>query len=284
MTEYEICWIPLPKTNLEQHFQTVERPRRRNSRVGAAPKAFDPQPPRAFSYSVRQPDANKESKRAAALEAVQNVESGMTVGLGTGSTAALAIEELGRLQNTGALQCDYCATSYQSMQLAREAGLRVFPVESFDSLDVSIDGADEVDPALNLIKGGGAAHTLEKIVHSLSSKFVCVIDGSKLVTTLGERTPVPLEILPQAINVVRHELDRLGAREVSLRMALRKDGPVITDHGNFVLDVRFDSFHAEAMEKELNSISGVVENGIFARCRPTFVIVGESSGVRRLEG
>ena len=169
------------------------------------------------------------------------------------------------------------------MQLAREAGLRVFPVESFDTLDISIDGADEVDPALNLIKGGGAAHTLEKIVHTLSACFICVVDGSKLVSRLGERTPVPLEVLPQAINVVRHELERLGAREVSLRMALRKDGPVITDHGNFVLDVRFDSFHAEAMEKELNSISGVVENGIFAKCRPAFVIVGESSGVKILE-
>ena len=231
---------------------------------------------------MRQPDANKESKRLAALEAVKHVKSGMSVGLGTGSTAALAIEELGRLQYAGELDCDYCATSYQSMQLARQAGLRVFPVENFDSLDVSLDGADEVDPALNLIKGGGAAHTLEKIVHSLSSHFVCVVDGSKLVSTLGERTAVPLEILPQAINVVQHALERLGAREVSLRMALRKDGPVITDHGNFVLDVRFDSFHAEGMEKELNSISGVVENGIFARCRPALVIVGETAGVRVL--
>ncbi len=232
---------------------------------------------------MRQPDANKESKHLAALEAIKHVKDGMSVGLGTGSTAALAIEELGRLQNTESLNCDYCVTSYQSMQLAREAGLRVFPVESFDALDISIDGADEVDPALNLIKGGGAAHTLEKIVHTLSACFICVVDGSKLVSRLGERTPVPLEVLPQAINVVRHELERLGAREVSLRMALRKDGPVITDHGNFVLDVRFDSFHAEAMEKELNSISGVVENGIFAKCRPAFVIVGESSGVKILE-
>ncbi|MBR33233.1 MAG: ribose 5-phosphate isomerase A [Spirochaetaceae bacterium] len=232
---------------------------------------------------MRQPDANKESKRLAALEAVRHVKDGMAVGLGTGSTAALVIEELGRLQNTESLNCDYCVTSYQSMQLALEAGLKVFPVETFQSLDISIDGADEVDPALNLIKGGGAAHTLEKIVHSLSSSFICVVDGSKLVSKLGERTPVPLEVLPQAINVVRHELDRLGAREVSLRMALRKDGPVITDHGNFVLDVRFESIHPEAMEKELNSISGVVENGIFAKCRPSEVIVGESSGVRTLK-
>lgn len=232
---------------------------------------------------MRQPDANKESKHLAALEAIKHVKNGMSVGLGTGSTAALVIEELGRLQNTESLNCDYCATSYQSLQLARQAGLKVYAIESFQSLDLSIDGADEVDPALHLIKGGGAAHTLEKIVHSLSTTFVCVVDGSKLVSRLGERTAVPLEVLPPAINVVQHELERLAAREVSLRMALRKDGPVITDHGNFILDVRFDSFHPEAMEKELNSISGVVENGIFARRRPEFVIVGESAGVRVLE-
>jgi ribose 5-phosphate isomerase A len=218
--------------------------------------------------------ASLEGKRRAGEEAARRVQSGMKVGLGTGSTTAFAIAELGRRVREEGLKIECCVTSFSSQNLAIEAGLRPLPVESFDRLDISIDGADEVDPQLRLIKGGGAAHTREKIVHALSSLFLCIVDPSKLVSQLGAFR-VPVEFLPVSLKLVQHELEKLGG-ECALRMAVRKDGPVVTDNGNLIFDVAFGAFDAEQLEKEINSIPGVIENGIFARYRPNEVIVGDS--------
>lgn len=219
-------------------------------------------------------NANADGKRRAGEEAARRVQSGMAVGLGTGSTTAFAITELGRRVRDEGLQIECCVTSFSSQNLALQAGIRPLPVESFDRLDISIDGADEVDPQLRLIKGGGAAHTREKIVHALSSEFLCIVDPSKLVSQLGAFR-VPVEFLPVSLKLVERELGKLGG-DCSLRMAVKKDGPVVTDNGNLVFDVAFPPFDADLLEKEINTIPGVLENGLFARYRPSEVIVGES--------
>jgi ribose 5-phosphate isomerase A len=169
------------------------------------------------------------------------------------------------------------------MLIARQAGLKIFPVSYFSQIDLSIDGADEVDLSLRLIKGGGAAHTNEKIVHAMSSKFLCVVDPSKLVSQLGEKFAVPIEVIEHAVEFVKVELSNAGASGIVIRSAVKKDGPVITDNGNFIIDARFTNFDPESLESKLNNIPGVVDNGIFAKYRPHEVIIGESTGVRTMK-
>ncbi|HEY9845979.1 MAG TPA: ribose 5-phosphate isomerase A, partial [Candidatus Caenarcaniphilales bacterium] len=141
----------------------------------------------------------------------------------------------------------------------------------------AIDGADEVDPQHNLIKGGGAAHTREKVVDSLAAQFIVVVDSSKLVERLGSTFPVPVEVLPMAIAPVTQAIGKLGGKP-ELRMGVKKDGPVITDQGNMVLDVMFDSIDNPAeLEKTLNNIPGVLENGLFVGLTD-LVLVGELQG------
>jgi ribose 5-phosphate isomerase A len=147
--------------------------------------------------------------------------------------------------------------------LARENEIPILPLAEAESLDLVVDGADEVDPALNLIKGGGAAHTREKIVASMAKEFIVVVDSRKLVDQLGSRFPVPVEILPNAYRSVIPSLRSLGG-EPTLRMAVQKAGPVITDQGNFVIDVRFDRIdQPKDLERELNNLPGVLDNGLF---------------------
>lgn len=214
---------------------------------------------------IRNAGAESALKEQAALRAASLVKSGQRVGLGTGSTTLFVIRELGRRRREEGLDIECAATSFQSALLAREQNLPLYPLQSFRELDISLDGADEIDPALRLIKGGGAAHTLEKIVHALSRRFIVVVDHTKKVSRLGEKFAVPLEIIPESLGLVEHRLRQLGAEEVALRKAMRKDGPVISDNGNLILDARFQITDPESLERDLNSIPGVVENGIFAR-------------------
>lgn len=226
-----------------------------------------------------------EFKKEAALRAAALVESGQKVGLGTGSTAAFAIEELGRRVREEGLKIACYATSFSAAVLAQEAGLTVLPTDTVEEIDISIDGADEIDPRLNLIKGGGAAHTREKIVHALSRRFVVVADVSKLVDRLGSGFAVPLEVLPQALGLVHKRLLALGAAAVDVRMAVKKDGPVISDQGNLILDARFAVEDPRALETDLNSIPGVVENGIFSplSVNVTGAYIGGPDGVDYIE-
>ncbi len=223
---------------------------------------------------MKNTNTNLNLKEDAALKALQFVKDHITIGLGTGSTTAIFIKLLGEKIQKENLDVLCCTTSYQSFLLAKEYHIKVVPIQYFDEIDISVDGADEVDPQFNLIKGGGAAHTLEKIVHSMSKNFICIVDPSKKVSHLGEKFFVPVEIIPEAVEVVKKKLFTLNAKEVNLRMAQKKDGPVVTDNGHLILDVKFENFQPEELEIKINAIPGVVENGIFALYKPNILIVG----------
>ena len=209
-------------------------------------------------------DVQTRMKRLVAQAAVQRVESGMILGLGSGSTAALFIEELGRRWQAGDVTGIVgVPTSFQAAQLAQQYGIPQITLNEIDHIDLAIDGADEVDPAKNLIKGGGACHTREKLVDSRARTFVVVVDASKLSDTLGASFPLPVEVLPEAYRQVMTALQALGSTP-ELRMAVRKAGPVVTDQGNLVIDAKFDAITAPAeLERTINAIPGVLENGLF---------------------
>ena len=178
-------------------------------------------------------------KQRVGVEASRMVTDGAIVGLGTGSTSAFAIEELGRRIRDEGMSILGIPTSFSAALLARKHGIPVRTLDDVDHIDIAIDGADEVDPAKNLIKGGGAAHTREKVIDYLAKLFVVVVDESKLVNRLGESFPVPVEVIPMAISPVMRRLEILGGQPV-IRLAEKKDGPIISDQGNFIVDVRFD--------------------------------------------
>lgn len=215
-------------------------------------------------------------KKLVGHEAAKLVNDGDVVGLGTGSTTHYFIEKLGDRMKKEEIKILGIPTSYQSFFLARKSGIPLTTLEEHD-LDLAVDGADEVDPHLNLIKGGGAAHTLEKIVDASADKFVVVVDESKMVEKLGV-FPVPVEVIPQALRVVEEQVKKMRGVP-KLRMAQRKDGPVITDNGNLVVDIDFGLIEQPGeLEIRLNSIPGVVENGIFTGMADK-VIVGTAKGV-----
>jgi ribose 5-phosphate isomerase A len=158
--------------------------------------------------------------------------------------------------------------------LAKQYGVPLTTLDAIDHIDIAIDGADEVDPHKNLIKGGGAAHTREKVVDYLAKEFIVVVDSGKLVDRLGSVFAVPVEVIPMAITPVINAIKKLGGQP-ELRMGVKKAGPVITDQGNMVLDVRFDSIDDPVtLETTLNNIPGVLENGIFVNC-VSQVLIGE---------
>jgi ribose 5-phosphate isomerase A len=220
-------------------------------------------------------DAIKIMKQQVGKAAADRVQSGSIVGLGTGSTTAFAIQYLGdRLKSGELTDIKGIPTSFQASVLAKQYGIPLTTLDEVDRIHIAIDGADEVDPHKNLIKGGGAAHTREKVVDSLAELFIVVVDQSKIVTALGSTFPVPVEVLPMAIAPVTRALEKLGGKP-ELRMGIKKDGPVITDQGNMVLDVTFASIPNPAeLEKTLNNIPGVLENGIFVGVTD-IVLIGE---------
>lgn len=210
------------------------------------------------------------------------VVSGQTVGLGTGSTAAEMIRELGRRVREEGISVAGVPTSFHAAILAREQGIDVRSLEDVDRIDIAIDGADEVDPGKNLIKGGGAAHTREKVIASFADRFVVVVDESKLVPKLGVEFPVPVEAIPMALPLVLRRLRDLGGAP-DVRMGVRKDGPVVTDQGNIVIDVRFGGIDDPArLEAAINSIPGVLDNGLFVGLAD-LILVASPKGVRRID-
>ncbi|MDJ0735598.1 MAG: ribose-5-phosphate isomerase RpiA [Nostocaceae cyanobacterium] len=209
-------------------------------------------------------------KAAAAL-----VKSNSIVGLGTGSTTAYAIQFIGDRLKSGELK-DIVGvpTSFQAEVLSKEYGIPLTTLDAIDHIDIAIDGADEVDPQKNLIKGGGAAHTREKVVDYLANQFVVVVDAGKLVDKLGSVFAVPVEVIPMAVTPVMNAIKKLGGKP-DLRMGVKKAGPVVTDQGNLVIDVKFDDIPDPVnLEKVLNNIPGVLENGIFVNCADV-VLIGE---------
>ncbi|MGK7920853.1 MAG: ribose-5-phosphate isomerase RpiA [Trichodesmium sp.] len=224
---------------------------------------------------VTEQDPTKLMKQQVGKAAADRVKSGMVVGIGTGSTAAYMIQFLGeRLQSGQLTDIKGIPTSFQSTVLAKQYGVPLISLDEVDHMDIAIDGADEVDPQKNLIKGGGAAHTREKIVDSLANQFIVVVDSSKLVDKLGSTFLLPVEVIPMAMNPVIRAIEKLGGQP-ELRMGVKKAGPVVTDEGNLVIDVKFDSIDNPAeLEKSLNNIPGVLENGLFVGVADV-ILVGE---------
>lgn len=220
-------------------------------------------------------DPVKLMKQEVGRAAANQVQSGTIVGLGTGSTTAYAIQFLGERLKSGALKdIKGIPTSFQASVLAKQYGIPLTTLDEIDQIDIAIDGADEVDPQKNLIKGGGAAHTREKIVDSLAQRFIVVVDSSKLVDRLGTTFPLPLEVLPLAITPVMKAVEQLGGKP-ELRMAIKKDGPVITDQGNMIIDAKFEAIDNPAeLEKILNNIPGVLDNGLFVGVADQ-ILIGE---------
>ncbi len=205
----------------------------------------------------------------------------MHVGLGTGSTTAFALEELGRRVREDGLSIVGTPTSSSAERLARACGLQLATLDEVDRLDVALDGADEVDPNLHLIKGRGAAHAREKVVASLADRFIVLTDESKMVDRLGTRASVPVEVLPMAVHPVELALIRLGGEPV-LRIAERKDGPVVTDQGFWIIDVRFQGIDdPREMDRAIKHLPGVLDHGIFVGLA-TDVVVGQDDGSVRV--
>lgn len=214
-------------------------------------------------------------KQEVGRAAAQRVQSNTIVGLGTGSTTAYAIQFIGeRLKSGEITNIKGIPTSFQARVLAKQYGIPLTTLDEVDRIDVAIDGADEVDPHKNLIKGGGAAHTQEKIVDSLAEQFIVVVDSGKLVEALGSTFLLPVEVMPMAVTPVMRALEKLGGKP-SLRMGVKKAGPVVSDQGNLIVDVKFDRIDNPAdLEKTINNIPGVLENGLFVGVTD-LVLVGE---------
>ncbi len=220
-------------------------------------------------------DAREAAKRHAGERAAEMVTDGAVVGLGTGSTAAQAIAALGRAVADG-LDIEGIPTSYQSRSRALDAGIPLTSLDAVDRVDVAIDGADQVAHG-DLVKGGGAAHAREKIVDAAAARFLVVVDPTKEARVLSH--PVPVEVLPAARSTVRTAIRDRGG-DPTIRVGSGKDGPVVTDNGNLVLDVDFGEIREPgALETELASIPGIVAQGLFVGLADE-VIVGEEDGVR----
>jgi ribose 5-phosphate isomerase A len=205
--------------------------------------------------------ANTDAKKAAGEAAAELVKSNMVVGLGTGSTVAWTIKRLGERVNEEGLDFLGVPTSFQAENLAIACGVALTTLNQHPVLDLAIDGADQVDHNFYVIKGGGAAHTREKVVSSSARRFVIVADESKYVPQLT--WPVPVEVLPFALRLVERRMMELCGKPV-LRQGVRKDGPVITDNGNFVMDVDFGIIEdPHGLAAKISIIPGVVEHGIF---------------------
>ncbi|TNC70870.1 ribose-5-phosphate isomerase RpiA [Rubellimicrobium roseum] len=221
------------------------------------------------------------AKRASALKAAEFVESGMKVGLGTGSTAAFLVRRLGERMREEGLRIVGVPTSAQTARLAREEGIEVATLEETGRLDICIDGADEADPRLNLIKGGGGALLWEKIVATAADRVVVIADAGKRVPVLGA-FPLPVEVIPFGLSSTRRLIEEaiagldVDGRRVELR--LRDGQPFVTDEGNRILDLHLGRIGDPlALALRLNQIPGVVENGLFLGIADTLVI-GHADG------
>ena len=221
-------------------------------------------------------------KELAARRAVDYVVDGMVVGLGTGSTADFAIRALGERARSEGLDIRCVPTSLASARLGEQVGLDIRSLEDCPAIDLTIDGADEVDPRLDLIKGLGGALLREKIVAGASARVVIIVDASKRVERLGTRSPLPVEVVPFAWTLARQRLMELGPR-----VERRQDPqgqPFVTDNGNYILDCRFTEGIADpgGLEPQVNAIPGVVENGLFIGLVDA-VVVGDHGRCQVLE-
>ena len=211
----------------------------------------------------------EQAKQLVAQAAIEHIEWDWVVGVGTGSTANLFIDELAKIkgQIDGAV-----ASSEASAERLRGHGIKVMELDQVGDLPIYVDGADEATTHLHLIKGGGAALTREKIVAAASEKFLCIADDSKLVGTLG-KFPLPIEIIPMAKSYIGRQLIKLGGNPIF------REG-VITDNGNYIIDVHdLKIANPIELENELNQITGIVTNGLFAKRGADILLLGGEDGV-----
>lgn len=205
--------------------------------------------------------ANRESKEQIAKKIADKVQNGDVIGFGSGSTSYLATIEIARKISQENLKITAIPTSYEIQMLCNYLNI---PTASFieNKPDWCFDGADEVDKNNWLIKGRGAAMFNEKLNISAATKTYILVDNSKLVEKLGEKFPIPVEVNPKALNYVKEQLFQIGANEIELRLATKKDGPVITENGNLILDTRFKDI-TEDLERKIKNITGVIDSGLF---------------------
>ena len=225
----------------------------------------------------------EKAKKNAALEAVKHVKDNFVIGLGSGSTAAYAIEEIGyRIKREG-LRVSGVPTSYQAFMTAVKSEIPITTFEEHPVLDLAIDGADQIDGELNLIKGMGGALTREKIVANASGKLIIVADERKKVKVLGEnKHPVPIEVIPFATKPMTHRIEEMGGTPY-LRKSKGKVGPVITDNGNVIIDADFGLVRKPAeLEFKLKSIPGIVETGLFIKMA-NVVYIGKPDYIEKIE-
>ena len=230
----------------------------------------------------KNPNWQEQAKKAAAKEALKHVKDGYVLGLGSGTTVAYAIQELGKQTKQRQLQIIVVPTSYQAFLLATQNHIHTTTLDEHPELDLTIDGADQVErKTLNMIKGMGGALTREKIVAAASKELVIIVDETKLTDELGFKQAIPVEVLPFALAPVTAKLQELRGNP-KLREGNGKVGPVVTDNGNFVLDVDFGTIEdAEKLNMQIKAISGVVETGLFLNMA-TVVYVGTRNTVQKL--
>lgn len=223
----------------------------------------------------------EEAKKKAALKSVALVQGNDVVGLGTGSTTRYMVEELGRRVKEEGLHITGVPTSIQTSRLAKKVGIPLTNLDEHPRLDIAIDGADQVDPRLNLIKGMGGALTREKIVDSAAERLVIIVDESKLTEKLGENQVVPVEVIPLGLTPVITQLEELGGTSVTRRIG--DADYFITDNGNYIVDVDFGVIdNPTRLEREIKLIPGVVENGLFIDMTEV-VYVGSEREVKTIE-
>lgn len=220
-----------------------------------------------------------ETKQLAAVQALKYIEPGMTVGIGTGSTVYWFIQELGKMVKQG-LICQCVPTSAATNELAQQLGIPMTVLNDVTVIDVTVDGADEIDPRLNLIKGGGGALLQEKMVAAASAKLVIIADSSKYVQQLGA-FPLPLEVIPYGWKQVQRKLQTVYSIASAPRM---KNGQVfITDHGHYILDLAVERIaDAAALALVLNAMPGVVENGLFIKMAAEAIIASPDGTVKTI--
>jgi len=223
----------------------------------------------------------EKQKKLAAIAALEHIENDQVIGIGSGSTVEYFIKILKDRIFTEKLKIQAVPTSYQSAFLLIQNKIPLTTLNEHPELDLAIDGADEIDPELNLIKGGGAALTQEKIVDSMAKKFIVIADESKKVNKLGEKMPIPIEVIPLSLETVLLRLRKMGFT-CTLREAIKKLGPVITDNGNFIVDGVIDDIqNPKKIELEINGIPGVVENGLFIEMTH-IAYIGSEKGIIKL--
>lgn len=232
-----------------------------------------------------------ELKKKVAYYAIDSLFSegkifdGVKIGLGTGSTAMPAVHRLAQLLSSGKIKNIFTVpTSFQTSIECEKLGIPIYSLSSQKiggQLDLAIDGADEIDPDKNLIKGGGAALLREKIIAYNSKQFIVIADDRKKVMSMGKGFALPIEIIPEARLSITKKLEEEGI-EVILREGVKKMGPVVTDNGNFIIDVRWPEsaqVNPKILEENLNKITGVVENGFFTRNIPRAFIANKDGTI-----